>query len=405
MKYSVPGFIIILFTLACSTDQKTHTELSADTFSIDSLADTVRIESVVAIPKPVIIKDTLLDNTARFIAGLTQLNSNSYTALESDAYWEQYKISMDYNWDKMHKSRLSKMERWQDSVFAPLQNDSLPLFYPFSGPDFLHAYYLYPNAPVYVLAALEPIVELPDFGTIRVKQRDLFLDSLGRSLRDIFQKSYFITKHMEEDLKRINGVLPLLYFFIERTGHEMLSQEFISLDSSGLETQVPFKKLHWQTTRGVKLVFRNLQTRKIKTLYYFSASISNGGLRERPELITFLTHHAPFNTFVKSASYLMHYSSFTEIKKLLLTHSENIFQDDTGIPYADFKKSLNMTVHLYGEYVKPIKDFDDSRYQADLDSAYQVSSNRAPLPFSLGYHWWTTKQHYMLVSKTRVETR
>lgn len=387
--------------LACQSQQKA--ELPIDTLQQgepDSLV-TARVEPVIT----PIQKDTLLDNVGRFIAGLSQLDSNAFSNLETDAYWEQYKISMDFNWKKMYDSRLSKMEHWQDSVFAPLQHDSLTLFYPFSGPDFLHAYYLYPNAPVYVLAALEPIIEVPALDTLPVRKRDLFLDSLGRSLRDIFQKSYFITKHMQEDLKAISGVLPPLYFFIERTGHELLSQQFITLDSVGMEVPVAYKTLSWHKTQGVKLVFRNTSSGKIKTLYYFSASISNAGLRDRPELVKFLTGQSPFNTFVKSASYLMHNPPFTEIKKLLLTHSENIFQDDTGIPFKDFKNQLNISVHLYGDYVKPIKDFGEAHYQPDLDSAYQASATKEKLPFSLGYHWGTSRQHYLLISKTKLQTR
>ncbi|MBL7862336.1 MAG: hypothetical protein JNJ65_14320 [Cyclobacteriaceae bacterium] len=400
MKYFLSLIFFSGLLLACTSPQH---DQDPDTIAVKP-ADTLFSEEVIPI-KPPVQKDTLLDNLARFIAGLPQLDSNSFTALETDAYWEQFKISMDFNWEKMYKNRLGKIEHWQDSVFAPLQNDSLVLFYPFSGPDFLHAYYLYPDAPVYVLAALEPIIEVPALDTVRVPKRDHFLDSLGRSLRDIFQKSYFITNHMQKDLKAISGVLPPLYFFLERTGHELLRQQYITLDSAGQESIVEYKKLHWQTTQGVKLIFRNLESKKVKTLYYFSASISNGGLRDRPEFVRFISEQAPFNTFVKSASYLLHNSQFTEIKDIILTHSDNIFQDDTGIPFKDFKKQLNRTVHLFGTYTKPIKDFGEVRYQPDLDSAYKVSANRTPLPFSLGYHWGTAQQHYMLVRKTRMETR
>ncbi|HRG08832.1 MAG TPA: hypothetical protein PLJ08_09665, partial [Cyclobacteriaceae bacterium] len=71
-----------------------------------------------------------------------------------------------------------------------------------------------------------------------------------------------------------------------------------AIDSMGNENDVDIKKLHWEKTPGVKLVVRNLVTQEIKTIYYFSVSISNGGLTERPGFVTFVTNHAPFNTFV-----------------------------------------------------------------------------------------------------------
>jgi len=381
---------------ACtSTKEKTET-IETDTTSVDSLA---LVE--IAPPPPIIYKDSALDNLARFVAGLPQLDSNSFSTLESDHYWQEYKTAMDKNWDKMFETRLSKMSGWRDSTLAQ-HNDSLTLFYPFSGPDFLHANYLYPHASTYILAALEPIAAFPQLDTLPLIDRDKFLDTLGISLRDIFQKSYFITKHMKTDLKQVKGVLPPLYFFIQRSGHEFISQTFIGIDSTGNENEVDIKKLHWEKTPGVKLVIRNLATQEIKTMYYFSVSISNGGLTERPGFVTFVTNHAPFNTFVKSASYLMHNTHFTSIKDLILAHTENLFQDDTGIPYKDFKKNLGFAVQFYGEYVKPVKDFGDARYQPDLDSAFKASTTRQKLPFSLGYHWGSAKQHYILVRKNEV---
>lgn len=388
---------------ACLFQACTSTPKENETTVNDSIAQ----DTVAVLPEPppqvIIYKDSVLDNLGRFVAGLPQLDSNVFTELESDHYWQEYKTAMDKNWDKMYDTRLSKMTGWRDSTLAN-HHDSLTLFYPFSGPDFLHANYLYPHASTYILAALEPIAAVPQLDTLPITVRDKFLDTLGVSLRDIFQKSYFITKHMKTDLKQVKGVLPPLYFFIQRSGHEFISQTFITMDSTGTETEVDYNKLHWQKTPGVKLVIRKIATQEIKTVYYFSISISNAGLKERPEFVKFVTKHAPFNTFVKSASYLMHNTHFTSIKDLILAHTENLFQDDTGIPYKDFKKNLGFEVQFYGEYVKPVKDFGDARYQPDLDSAFKASTTRQKLPFSLGYHWGSAKQHYILVRKNEIQS-
>jgi hypothetical protein len=205
---------------------------------------------------------------------------------------------------------------------------------------------------------------------------------------------------MEKDLKQVKGVLPALYFFIERTNHEMLAQKFITVDSLGNEVELYGKKINWQKTPGVKITFRDRTTNEVKTLYYFSVSISNGGLKDRPNFVRFVASKAPFNSFVKSASYLMHKDAFTKIKDLLIANSNHIFQDDTGMPYKYLKNKLNWKGQFYGEYVKPVKDFSSELYQKDLDSAYQASKPQ-PLPFSLGYHWSTKKQNYMLFSKEK----
>jgi hypothetical protein len=336
----------------------------------------------------------LLDYTGRFLAGLNQREGNYFANLEDDKYWQEYRVMMDSSWSRMTRDRLKKMQVWEASHLSNQINDTLPVFYPFSGPDFLHAAQIFPKTKTFVLAALEPITELPRIDTLTMKERDEFLDTLASSLRDIFQKSYFITTHMKKDFKKVRGVLPLFYVFMERSGYELLETKFIYLDSTGTPKEVKAEHAHWKKSPGVKITFRQRDTNDIKTLYYFSISISDQGITERPEFQKFIHDLGPVNTFVKSASYLMHVKYFVEIKKMIFANSNSIFQDDTGIPYHDFKNDPNWTVQLYGEYVKPVKDFDDGKYQADLDSAYK-KSKKEPLPFSLGYHWGTNKQNYM----------
>lgn len=387
--------------ISCNGKQEAAKRLADSLARVDSLKEVRRLDSLEEAHR--IRKDTLLDNTARFVAGLSQLNSNSYAALESDRYWKDYKKSVDTSWTRMVDRRLGKMKTWEETTFSTTVKDTLSLFYPFSGPDFLHAYYLYPDTREYLLFALESIVKIPALDSITEKERDKFLDSLNHSLRDIFYKSYFITTHMQKDLKQIRGVLPAFYFFIERTGHELLEQQFITLDSTGQEKEVKGGRLYSQRVPGVKLVFRNIQSGQVKTLYYFNVDLSNKGMKKKPELMRFINRREHFNTFVKSASYLMHNPDFSDMRQLILSHSQTLFQDDTGLPYKSFKNRLDFRIQLYGEYTKPVKDFGAYTYQADLDSAYKASKEKQPLPFSLGYHWSSKIQNYMLITRSAPE--
>ena len=160
----------------------------------------------------------------------------------------------------MYDTRLHRITAWEKSTFSKSIDDSLTLFYPCSGPDFLHAFFLFSRSNQYVLAALEPIREIVPLDASNEKNRDAFLDSLGNSLRDIVNKSYFITTLMANDLKQVKGVLPPLYFFIERSGHELLKQKFITLIESGNEKEIKRNQIHRQKTPGVKLPFRDRKT-------------------------------------------------------------------------------------------------------------------------------------------------
>ena len=382
---------------ACGNKNAEREKKTADSLRrVDSLrvADSIRIAN-----EPKIIADTLLDNLARFVAGLPQLRNNSFSKLEKDKYWVDYRTSMDTNWKKMLDSRLSKMADWEKETLSKSINDSLPLIYPFSGPDFLHAYYLFPRTKEYTMMALEPVRPIASLDSISEKERDNFLDSLGNSLRDIFSKSYFITNHMIKDLKKVKGVLPPMYFFFERSGYEMISQKFITLVGNGEEKEVKGNQVHWGKIQGVKFVIRHSERGDVKTVYYFSSNIANKGLNERQPLVNFIQNRAPYNTFVKSASYLMHHATeFSQMRDLILKNSESLFQDDTGIPYKYFKGKPEWKPTFFGEYVAPVEDFGRYLYQADLDSAYKGASQ--PLPFSLGYHWSTRKQNYMLFTNS-----
>ncbi len=391
------GLILLLTVGACRSKNQTS-EIASDSLAVP--VDTV--EAVM--PKKIIPVDKDLDAIALYVAGLPQRDSNTFAALQNEKIWQDFRISTDSNWLRIYNLRLGKMQSWQEENLATAFNDSLTIFYPFSGPDFMHVHYLFPNARDYIFVALEPISPAPRFDTLNADFRTRFLDSLQHSLLDVFNKSYFITSKMKRDIKNLRGVLVPLYFFIERTGHEMVSQEFIAIDSAGQEITIPAADINRFNTAGVKLRFRERGKEHIKQLRYFSVNVNDDGMKERPGLATYLNHNGPYYTFMKSASYLLHRWNFTAMRAVVMNNSHGIFQDDTGVPYREFKKRLDWQVQLYGEYAMPVKEFGEARFQSDLDSAYRVSANKEELPFSIGYHWGTKKQNYMLVKKSSVGT-
>ncbi len=368
--------------------------------STDSL--TIKTDTVSITPKPGIVIDKTLDALGLYVAGLPQRDSNAFSTLEKEKVWKDFRTATDSNWTRIYNLRLGKMRDWQKENLAADLHDSLKVFYPFSGPDFMHIHYLFPDAKEFIFVALEPLAPAPRFDTLNAEFRTRFLDSLQHSLLDVFNKSYFITSKMKRDIKNLRGVLVPLYFFIERTGHELVSQEFIRLDSTGIETPLSPGDINLYNTAGVHLRFRERGSQTIKDLRYFSVNVNDNGMSERPGLAEYIIRNGPYHTFMKSASYLLHRDNFTQMRKIVMENSVGVFQDDTGVPYREFKKRLDWQVQLYGEYAMPVKEFGEARFQADLDSAYRVSSNSAALPFSIGYHWGTKKQNYMLMKKSTV---
>ena len=336
------------------------------------------------------VKDVEIDiyqtNLADFISGKNKSYFDTIVSLD-DKFWNEFSDDINEDFDKIKSRRLDKMTDWSSSSFIGSDTDTSLVFYPFSGPDFLHANVLYPNANEYILLALEDVGNVPDWEKIGARETKRYLENTNNFLRDIYLRSYFITKHMKLDIKKeekISGVMTSFYWFLSRTDHQIVKVEKVTIDNSG-------KLISKQSNKGldgVRFHFIKEGENIVKKLTYFSCDISDDGFEEdNPELFIYLNNMRSCNTFLKSASYLLHYRSFENIRGIVLDKSLSIFQDDTGIPFKHVNND-NWTVKCYGSYVKPIKDFEkhyDIIYQKDLSNKYNEGS--VILPFSLGYHW------------------
>lgn len=387
MRLAVLMFSTLLVFNSCSVERKIEV-------SVEAKPDSVAFQYVY--PEPFIIKDSVLDAKANFFAGITAAHASADLDDEKNKSWEKFKRQMDKSWGRVEEQRLQAIEQWRVSEFAPVTADSLSVFYPFGGPDFLHAQAFYPHANEFILVGLEPIRELPDVLAFTDTRQAEFLDTLSRALRDILFKSYFITEHMQRDFKTINGVLPVFFFFIKRSGHELMGLNYFTLDSVGQEVPVPIAELYSNTIRGVRISFRKEGGGSLRNVYYFNIDLSDKNLLMHPGFLKFIQSRKSYNTFVKSASYLMHYPEFSMVRDALLSGSKSIFQDDTGVPFR-FISGDRFTAGFYGDYEAPVRDFNWLNKQKDLDSAFQAS--RKPMPFSIGYHWNSRRQHYMLFLK------
>ncbi len=369
------------------------------------------------------------DGVASFLTGI---DTTSFCRSVNPNFWENFTKKIDNGfsftskdgksrkkpgWNKIKKERLDPIINWSQSEFIKSDIDTSLVFYPFSGPDFLHAYHFYPNANEYVLLALEEVGTMPDFNSISIDSIETYATNLNLFLRDIYLRSYFITGNMIDDIadNKVDGVISTLYWFIKKTNHDIINVENVTLDSLGNIIREENVSEGWNTKGfdGVRFYFKNSKN-ELKKLVYFSCDISDqafSGLNGRDikyknsNLLAFLNNMRKCNTFIKSASYMMHHDrkdlSFKKIRNLILSKSKSIFQDDTGVPFR-FIDQEEWEITVFGTYEKPIKDFDRWTFmmQEDLDLFYKNKDNHGGmLPFSLGYHWQDKKQNQMLFLK------
>ncbi|MFM7015145.1 MAG: hypothetical protein ACKOX3_02350 [Bacteroidota bacterium] len=393
MKNTISFIIASIFILSCNQNKQTPNEIKVEekgkVHTETSHSETSRILNTKS--------DSSYNNLAQLIAGYP---INFYPSNWNSEFIHSFNQNVNQKMAGIEYNRLNKIREWnRENMNNNQANDSSFVFYPFSGGDFIHVSWLYPNANEYFMIAREDVGDIPNLFSKDSAFTNQYLRDIEFVLRDIYNKSYFITKNMSADTKhntKVNGMLPLILWGAARTGHDITQVKFGNIDEQGNFVSTA----HHTKSNVVQITLWNRKLNKQQKVTYFCCDLANNQLIAHPGNLIFLEHSISnnSNTFLKSASYLMHYASFTSIKDFTLKKSNYLVQDDTGIPYKNFNDA-NWKVTLFGIYEKPVKDFIDDLYQEDLDSAYHVKGNARDLNFSLGYHWSSKKQNQLVAKR------
>ena len=333
-------------------------------------------------------KSAKLTDTAKLLAGMEVDSQSSLAKVQQVRGWNSHQNYYKNAWSRLENQQLAKVRNWREKELQAINAKSPTVFYPFSGPDFLYSFSLFPKAKELILIGLEPVGSVPDFAKLSANQSNAALSKARSSLSEILQFSFFRTNDMKVDLRK-QGVLPILYVFMARTNNRILNLQYIGLDENAKVKQ--FEK---GMVPGVRIAFVPQGESEPRTLYYFSTDLSNSGLIKHPELTQFVSQLNEPVTYLKAASYLMHNGSFSGIKKTILATSSHVLQDDSGMPLKSFD-SAKWDLEFYGSYSRPIGLFS-SRYQADLRRVYASNKDIQPLDFGIGYKFNVNQSNMML---------
>ncbi len=326
--------------------------------------------------------------TAQVLAGIKppagDFALDRLVRLEAFAEHQKWMAS---NWAQA-RARISAIENWRAREVKFSGGQSRTLLYPFSGPDFLNAYALFPDHPLYIFFSLERPGTLPDLESVTQAQFGKILQDVHSAFRDIFERNYFITDYMSKQLATpwVRGTVPVMATMMALMDLRIIRIEPIDLypdltnSYEALEARRPRKLM-----RSVRIDFKSENERQLHQLYYFSLDAADKWLEFYPGFLDWVAQHRPASALLKSASYLLHDNQFEKTRSMILSSADYVIQDDTGIPYR-FLHQSPWRVRLYGRYHKPIKALRYG-YQADLESAYKAKSDLPELPFPFGYHW------------------
>jgi hypothetical protein len=317
------------------------------------------------------------------------------------AEWRAHRDWVQQRWGEV-KLRLASISRWRAESLPLADGGQRTLIYPFSGPDFLNAYAMFPDHPRYLFFSLEKPGSLPAITSLSEHKQARVLADVRAALQDIFTRNYFITDYMTRQLSTpyVSGTVPVMAVMMALTGQRIVSIEPVdpfpelTQEYNQLGANRPRKMLC-----GARITFVRAgdPPGSARTLEYYSLDASDRALRWYPGFIDYVGRQQPATGFLKSASYLLHDDQFARTRGLLLTRTDVVVQDDTGIPYR-YLTGAGWGVRLYGVYTAPIKPLQYGK-QPDLESAFKAAGQVPPLDFPFGYRGKSGRSTLLLAKR------
>lgn len=331
-------------------------------------------------------------DAARFMAGLTPAADSPLHGRTNSRFWRRHARDMDRAWRRIDERQLSRIRGWSKRHLKGAQKTML---YMFSGPDYLYANAFFPNADTYVFVGLEPVGTVPELMNMSNGRVASGLGHVRSAINTVLNVSFFITKEMRRKLtgRGFGGVVPILYVFLARAGKDVEDVSYVKFGTDGKLEALPSSR----GAMGAKLTFRSGRNGRQQVLYYFRTDLSNGGLK-RSGFVNFLATLGPADSFVKSASYLMHSSGFRTIREHLLEQSVRLVQDDSGIPLRYFDREV-WSITPYGRYRGPIALFS-GRYQRSMARLFRAKKVET-IRFGLGYRWRANQSNIIVATKKK----
>lgn len=334
---------------------------------------------------PAVTVDRAANDAARFLAGLPGTDGSGFKALESDPAWIEHKEKMDAAFGK-ETDRQAKQKDFHATYVAP-NIKARNCFYPFGGADTWNVYTFFPKCEQYMMIGLEPPGTMA-FADSFQQNKGVMATKLANfrgSLGSVLSNSFFITAEMDRDYRgqKTDGLLIPLMALLVRHDVTIEKVQYLSLLDNGemVDRDPKDPKITRARNKSVAIYFKK-GSGPTQVLRYVSANLGPE-MQMNPGLLLFLDTMGRLNTFLKATSYMPHRPEFSLIRNTILTRSDLVLQEDTGVPFR-YYKAEEWDVHLFGGFSNPIKIFAGYR-QADLAKAYAEQGRAKSLPFPIGY--------------------
>jgi hypothetical protein len=351
--------------------------------------------------------DSKFNETASIFAGNGVKEGSALYKFCQSKFYQSYAKEINSGWKKFQQPNIEEIQKWW-SAHKPAHK-AAAVMYPFSGPDIMNALTFYPDAEKIIMFGLEPPGKVPDPHSMTEKDLLSGLNSLRRSLNSIFHVNFFRTESMAVEIENtsFNSTGGLIMFFLSLNGYTVTGVRTIAVDADAKVVDATKKDeaINWQNPPrsripGIEIKFRKGAGSERVIRYYMLNVIDQALANSSPNFIPYLKKEGPYSTVLKSASYLMHNDKvkFTKIREAVLSLSDYIIQDDSGVPLRYFPADT-WKLKFHGYYDRPISLFAH-RTQKDLFEAMKKNTT-GTLPFSYGYDYQKGKSNLMSAERIK----
>ena len=386
-------FTIALFAAIFSCNDLTGSDKKEkETDSLKTSDDTINLANY----------DRYFNDVARFYAGVKQLEGSTLQVTDTNAAWKRHHRDFTIFYDSIERTWFPPIVKFRNKELYEANQEIKTLYYPFSGPDFVHADLFFPNAENIIMIGLERVGDVPKLNDLSDARMDKFFKAVRISLDSIFTFGYFMTNDMSRDFTRsleMRGVMPVIMIFLVRSGFNILDIQKVTINKQGKlipsDPALDTDNSHDTYISGMHIQYIKPGDQAVRNLYYFSHDMSDQSLAATPEFLKFLETLDINVTFLKAASYLCR--TFSVIRNTALSRSQFILQSDTGIPIEHFSNN-EWDLHFYGKYTRTIKCFKWC-LQPELKQIYQSNPNIKPLDFGIDYGCRFGESNLMIAKK------
>jgi hypothetical protein len=267
--------------------------------------------------------------------------------------------------------------------------------YPFGGGDLMSELATYPDTQEVTTISLEIAGDVRPILKADNKRLEKELGVLREHLGKLFLKAHSRTVNLEiESRGAVPGEEGFTMAALALYGYEPVALRYFDFNPDGSLkwlTEDDIAKAEKARATGGKSPFSNAEIRfrkpgeKTRILRHVAYDLSDGNLKKNPALIKYLDSEAKpkVSTMTKAASHLLwDDANFATIRNWLMTHTDWMISDTTGVP-PRIAKQYGFVQDVYGQYegAEPFGTVNNG----DMNAFIQLFKNAPPLGFRYGY--------------------